>query len=247
MNELYPLVEEVLKDYSEEALLQLLDTVAANPGEQTAAFDCPANYEYLLRRFITACLARDPNIKFNAHLVLSLIAKQLPSLNSPAILQFVLAQANHKRHCGGKTIEIQAFVIGKILILRSLRSRIVSTPELIGHLVELTKEFSEFEEQLVELAWQLSTDKKTQAAFNKLQPTTKAGFVLFSLFQSKIKKTPFPLSEGLVDDVLTESAVSYPKQSICLGYLGPLLTSSITSPAEFLEDRLKKAFGGEEE
>jgi hypothetical protein len=89
----------VLKDYSEEAVLRLIGAASSNPGEKTETFECPANYEYILKRFIGACLARDPTLKFNAYFVLTLVAKNITTINLSNLYKFIHSQTNYKKHC----------------------------------------------------------------------------------------------------------------------------------------------------
>lgn len=105
------------------------------------------------------------------------------------MFRFISVQTNHKKHCGGKSSEIEAYIIGKLLIIKSLRLVLAGNLEVTTHLIELLKDFPEYEEQIIELLSLISTDKKSLSLFSKLNPTTKSGFLLFKILQSKLKKS----------------------------------------------------------
>ena len=65
MNELYTLVESIINQGSAEALNQVIASLNQNPGAVSNEYACGENVFYVLKRFVTASLARDPRIKEN--------------------------------------------------------------------------------------------------------------------------------------------------------------------------------------
>jgi hypothetical protein len=154
----------------------------------------PANYEYVVKRFIGAILAKDPNLKFNAHLALTAIAKSLSEVKTESLFEYIAGLSNYKKHCDGKATEIEAYVIGKILAFKALKSIFAGSLTVIANLSILFTEFAEYEEQIIELIFELTTDKKSFLQFSKIVPTTKSGFVLHSILKSKFKKVAAELN-----------------------------------------------------
>ncbi len=152
-------------------------------------------------------------------------------MHSEALYEHIAALSNYKKHCEGKATEIDAYIVGKILIFKALRKIFVSHLNCINHLITVLADFPTFEEQLVELISQLAENKKSTLLFLKLTPTTKAGFVLHTLLKAKMKSTVAELNENVVRDVLNELVAAYPKRSICIDYLGPQLKDFLAAPS----------------
>lgn len=150
--------------------------------------------------------------------------------------------SDYKKHCEGKTSEIEAYIVGKLLIFKALRKVFTSHLNSINHLINVLTEFPAFEEQLVELISQLAADKKSTLLFLKLAPTTKTGFILHTLLKSKMKGTVVELNENVVIDVLNELVAVYPKRSICIDYLGPQLKNFLAVPSDFLSELFSGIF-----
>jgi hypothetical protein len=110
-------------------------------------------------------------------------------VKTEALYEHIASISNYKKHCEGKTTEVEAYVVGKILAVKALKSIFASNLNVINHFTDLLSKFPEYEEQIIELISQLSTDKKSVNIFSKLIPTTKAGFVLHSILKAKLKKT----------------------------------------------------------
>lgn len=118
---------------------------------------------------------------------------------------------------------------------------------IINNLIDLSIKFPELEEQIIEVLSLLVKGKKSQLAFSKLNPSTKSGFVLFTILRSQIKGVKAELNQAVVDDVLTELIPLYPKRSICLGHLGSQLAERFDWSQQYLKKKLSTAFVGEEE
>lgn len=119
-------METVLNHYSHEALLKLFQQLEEHPGEgKDPIFGCSINGGYVIKRFISGCLSREGDIKFNSYLALSTLLIQFPlknELSGLALTHYILTQTDIKKHCGGKSSETQAYVIGKVLIVKALKS-----------------------------------------------------------------------------------------------------------------------------
>jgi hypothetical protein len=213
-------------------------------------FRVGVNLEYVVKRLISATLARDGGIKFNAYLALSSCTQFVPALMATidvqVLVDFILAQSSIKKHCEGKASDIQAYAVGKILIFRALRPLLLDNIAVVNHLVELTPQFPELEEQIVELIYELTKGKKTQLAFAKVSPSTKAGFVLFTILRSKLKEQKADLNTSHAEEVIAELVAEYPKRSICLSYLGVALRKSAGETRKYLEEKLAEAEDGAE-
>ena len=70
-----------------------------NPGEKSEVFGLAANYEYVLKRLLGAVLARDPTLKFNAYLTLTVLAKSLKNVRTEALYEHITTISNYKKHC----------------------------------------------------------------------------------------------------------------------------------------------------
>jgi len=57
--------------------------------------------------------------------------------------------SDYKKHCEGKISEIEAYVVGKILIFKALATIFSGHLNAINHLSTLMTEFPAFEEQLI--------------------------------------------------------------------------------------------------
>ena len=196
----------------------------------------------MIKRLINATLSRDGDTKFNAYFALSTLLTYIPSLKTSikvsALWQFILVQTNIKKNCGGKPSEIQAYAIGKILIIKALYALFVDNTGIIGHLVDLFTQFVELEEQIIEVVSQLVKNKKTQMLLTKLNPNSKSGFVLLAIIRNKLKVEKTELNINAVEDVITELMAEYPKRSICLGYLGPQMRANLKETKEYLQEQL---------
>ena len=145
MHPTYPLIEEVLRHHSDQAVLNLSVNLQENTGDSCAAFGCGENQQYVLQRLISACLSSDPEIKFNSYLALQVIAQQTTALLKVApVLQYVLAQSDYKKHCGGKIREIEAYAIGRILVVKAFESLFRNNPDVIQNLLSLAQQFPAF-------------------------------------------------------------------------------------------------------
>lgn len=192
-----------------------------------------------------ALLARDPALKFNAYLTLSALAPQLTAARTEALYEYIASLSNYKKHCEGKAIDIEAYVIGKILAFKALHSLFAGSLNVITHLTAVLAAFPAYEEQIIELISQLATDKKSTLLFLKLAPTTKTGFLLHTLLKSKLKNSVPELNENVINDVLQELVAVYPKRSICIDYLAPQIKSFLDEPSKFFSDQLSAIFEGE--
>jgi hypothetical protein len=201
------------------------------PGEKSEVLGLPANWEYALKRLLGALLAREPELKFNAFLTLSALAPHLPRPHSEALYEHIARLSDYKKHCEGKAIDIEAYVVGKILIFKALRTLFGGHLNAMNHLAGVLTAFPAFEEQLIELLGQLAKDKKSTLLFLKLTPTTKPGFVLHTILRAQLKGTVPELNQNVVTDVLGELVAVYPKRSICLDYLGPQLKHFLAEPS----------------
>lgn len=63
MNQFYDIVESVIIDGSIESINNLIAKLNENLGEPSKDYQCGKNVFYVLKRFCTATLARDPKIK----------------------------------------------------------------------------------------------------------------------------------------------------------------------------------------
>lgn len=137
-------METVIKNYSHEALLNLFQQLEQRPGEgQDPVINCSTNAGYVIKRFISGCLSKEGDIKFNSYFALSTLLLQFPlsrQTNIGAVVEFVLTQSDIKKNCGGKSSEIQAYAVGKILIVKALGSLLQNNLEIINHLIELSTE-----------------------------------------------------------------------------------------------------------
>lgn len=99
----------------------------------------------MIKRLIAASLSREGEVKFNAYFALSTLLNHLPhlktSLNAKGLASFIITQTDIKKNCGGKTSEIQAYSIGKVLIIKALNPLFIDNIEIINHLIELCGEF----------------------------------------------------------------------------------------------------------
>lgn len=125
--------------------------LANNPGEKSEVFGLAVNYEYVLKRLLGAVLAREPSLKFNAYLALTVVARSLKNVRTEALYEHITTISNYKKNCEGKPIEIEAYIIGKILIFKALKNIFVGNLNAINHLSEVLAGFTEFEEQSIEL------------------------------------------------------------------------------------------------
>ena len=80
------------------------------------------------------------------------------------------------------------------------------------------------------------------ALFSKLAPTTKAGFFLQAIFKARFKKTALELNEGIIGGIIAEIVAVYPKHSICLDYIAPLIKTSLPHAAKFFESHFTSIF-----
>lgn len=65
-------------------------------------------------------------------------------INSVFLADYILTQTDVKKNCGGKPSEIQAYVIGKILIAKALNQLLADNASIINHLIELISQYPEF-------------------------------------------------------------------------------------------------------
>lgn len=70
-----------------------------NPGEKSEIFGLAANYEYVLKRLLGAVLAREPTLKFNAYLTLTVLARSLKNVKTEALYEHIASISNYKKHC----------------------------------------------------------------------------------------------------------------------------------------------------
>jgi hypothetical protein len=109
---------------------------------------------------------------------------------------------------------------------------------IINNLIDLSVKYPDLEEQILEVLSLLVKGKKTQLAFSKLNPSTRAGFVLFTILKAESKGLQPELNRGVVDDVLAELIPQYPKRSICLGFLGRQLAEQIEWSQQYFREKL---------
>jgi hypothetical protein len=247
MNQLYPFVEKAFRSGSEQAVLRLLAELATAPGEKSEHLGLPSNYDYVLKRLLGAILSKEPDIKFNAYLTLLALAPHLKAVRTEALYEHIYALSNYKKHCEGKATEIEAYVIGKVLIFKALKQVFASNLNTINHLITVLTEFPLYEEQLIELISQLTGDKKSTLLFLKLTPATKVGFVLHTLLKAKLKGLVPEFNENIINEVLKELVAVYPKRSICIDYLGPQIKAFLEVPSQYLSDKLSGIFDSDAE
>lgn len=102
-----------------------------------------------MKRLLGASLSKDPTIKFNAFVALSALAPQLKEVRTEALYEHVAALSDHNKHCEGKATEIEAYIIGKILIFKALRSIFAGHINTINHLITVVTAFPVYEEQII--------------------------------------------------------------------------------------------------
>ena len=66
MNELYPIIEAIINECQSEQLTQLISLLNEKPGDINKDYGIDENLLYALKRFVSACLARETKIKSNS-------------------------------------------------------------------------------------------------------------------------------------------------------------------------------------
>lgn len=97
MNPLYTLVETIINQSTPEALDQLVSSLNENPGDLSKDYGCGENVFYVLKRFVTASLARDPKIKDNVLKAMNHVnhkVASLQSINKTALQEFFLSSTD---------------------------------------------------------------------------------------------------------------------------------------------------------
>ena len=97
---------------------------------------------------------------------------------------------------------MQAYSIGKVLIVKALHKLLVDNVNIINKMIDLNTRYPDLEEQIIEVLALLTKGKKSQLAFSKINPTTKSGFVILTILKAQQKGVQAELNEGVVDDVL---------------------------------------------
>jgi hypothetical protein len=98
----------------------------------------------VLKRLLGAILARVPNLKFNAYLALTALAKELAGVKAEALYEYIASLSNYKKHCEGKVSEIESYVVGKILAFKALKSVFAANLNAINHLIVVLTAFPEY-------------------------------------------------------------------------------------------------------
>ena len=247
MNPLYPLVEEALRHSSDRAVADLLHQLATNPGENDTPMGCRDNQQYVLTRLASACLSSDPDIKFAASIALEAVAPHLSGLKVRPLLEYVLAQSDYKKHCGGKPSEVEAYAVGRILIVRTLLRVFRNNPEIISSLSVLAGAFPALEEQCVQTIFELAHDKASKQQFLKVKCSSKAGTVLLELLKARVRKQKVEWGTKVVEELIEEAVKSFPRRSISVFEAGRELKHLVPNSGQWIGGLLQQCLGGEEE
>lgn len=133
-------------------------------------------------------MAKDPEVKFNSYVGLMAVARKMLEVDSKALGEYVVALTDYRKHCGGKKTEMESYAIGRLLVIKALKKYFEGDLSVMESVVGMMADFVCFEEQILEVAFLIATDKKTRIVFIKAGPTTKAGAMFHKILCSKLKK-----------------------------------------------------------
>ena len=120
MKQLYQLVDNSIKEGLSESKLKSI--IELTPAEEQLGplFDIPATREYILRRFINACMSTDQQIREHASEGLqNWVERCAISPNLDKLIKYIIDVSNYKKGSNRKS-ESDAFATGRVLVVRSL-------------------------------------------------------------------------------------------------------------------------------
>lgn len=99
MNELYTLVDSVIKDGPQQDSIQALRKKAKKEDQEMGKqLSIPYNVEYILKRFVNACMSTDPAIRKNASTALSSFSHMFPiEVEQDKLVDMIIGASNYQK------------------------------------------------------------------------------------------------------------------------------------------------------